>query len=68
MARVDLLGHKLTPVEEQALHLYQELKEFLMSPDLPPCAQANARVALGAVSQIVSDLDLEFEYIYEYGV
>ncbi|MDP2726162.1 MAG: hypothetical protein Q8P59_01335 [Dehalococcoidia bacterium] len=68
MSGVDLVGHKLTPVEEQAMALYKGLKEFLSMPDLPPCALSNARVALAAVWQIVNDLDLEFEYIYGYGV
>ncbi len=68
MAGIDLIGRKLTPVEEQALVLYNELKAFLSMPDLAPCAQSNARVALAAVWQIVNDLDLDFEYIYEYGV
>ncbi len=67
MASMDLIGRKLTPVEEQALQLYNGLKEFLTMPDLPPCAQSNARVALAALSQIVNDLDIEFEYLYEYG-
>ncbi len=67
MAGVDLIGRKLTPVEEQALSLYSGLKEFLALPDLPPCAQANGRMALAAMWQVVNDLDVEYEYIYEYG-
>lgn len=67
MSGVDLVGRQLTPVEEEALRLYEGLKGFLTMSDLPPCAQSNARVALAAMWQVVNDLDVDFEYIYEYG-
>ncbi|MCL5961502.1 MAG: hypothetical protein M1358_19690 [Chloroflexi bacterium] len=66
MSGIDLVGRETTPVEEKAIDLYRGLKELLSMQDLPPCAAANARVALAALWQIVNDLDLEFDYLYEY--
>ena len=68
MSGVDLLGNELRSFEEQELHIYSGLKVLLDDPELPPSARANTRVALGAVWQVVNDLDLEFEFIYDLGV
>lgn len=63
-----ILGKELTPVERQVLDLYAATKRLLETPDLPPCARSNLRVSLAALWQVVNDLDLAFEPLYEYGV
>ena len=36
--------------------------------DLPPCAERNVKKALACMWQVVNDLDLEFEQLYDLGV
>ncbi len=68
MSETDLLGRPLTETEAQFARLYRELKTLAAREDLPPCAERNVKKALACVWQVVNDLDLEFEQIYDLGV
>lgn len=68
MADTDLLGKEMTAAERQTLAAYEVLKALAARDDLPPCAARNARKALAALWQAVTDLDLEFEQLYDLGV
>jgi hypothetical protein len=68
MTRVDLLGRPLSATDEQLLALYTSLKAMAADSDLPPCAERNVKKALACMWQVVNDLDLEFEQIYDLGV
>lgn len=64
----DLLGKPLTPTEVELARVYQELKTLAARTDLPPCAERNVKKALACMWQVVTDLDLEFEQLYDVGV
>jgi hypothetical protein len=64
----DLLGRELTERDAQLLRVYRELKSLAAQPDLPPCAERNVKKALACLWQVVNDLDLEFEQLYDLGV
>ena len=68
MSNQDLLGRPLTATEAELLRIYRELKAFAAQDDLPPCAERNVKKALACMWQVVTDLDLEFEQLYELGV
>jgi hypothetical protein len=68
MSRVDLLGRPLSASDEQVLAIYTALKEMAANPDLPPCTERNVKKALACMWQVVNDLNLEFEQIYDLGV
>jgi len=55
-------------LEERILRVYNDLKDILRREDLAPSVRANAVQALADVSQIVNDLALEFEVLYDLGV
>jgi hypothetical protein len=54
-------------VEEKVLQVYNSLKELCTVEDFPAISM-NARRALGAVWQITSDLDLEYEQLFHLKV
>jgi hypothetical protein len=64
----DLLNNKLTETETQLARIYGELKAMAGRDDLPPCAAQNVRKALACMWQVVNDLNLEFEQLYDLGV
>jgi hypothetical protein len=64
----DRLGTPLTPDEAELLRLYEDLKRFVVRPDLPPCAERNAKKALAALHVAANDLDLVYEHLYDIGV
>jgi len=68
MTKTDLLGRTMTDTESQFLRLYRELKTLAAREDLPPCAERNVKKALACMWQVVTDLDLEFEQLYDVGV
>ena len=68
MSRVDLFGRPLSASDEQILAIYTALKEMAARTDLPPCTERNVRKALACMWQVVNDLDLEFEQLYDLGV
>ena len=67
MAR-DLFGAPLSETEATLLKTYRELKTLAARTDLPPCAERNVKKALACMWQVVNDLDLEFEQLYDLGV
>ena len=64
----DLLGRPVSETEAQFARLYGELKALAARDDLPPCAERNVKKALACLWQVVNDLDLEFEQLYDVGV
>lgn len=68
MSNQDLLGRPVTDTEAELLRVYRELKTLAAKEDLPPCAERNVKKALACLWQVVTDLDLEFEQLYDLGV
>jgi hypothetical protein len=68
MPNHDLLGRPVTASEADLLRVYRELKTLAAQEDLPPCAERNVKKALACMWQVVTDLDLEFEQLYDVGV
>jgi hypothetical protein len=68
MAERDLLGRPITGMESELVRVYGELKSLAAREDLPPCADRNVKKALACMWQVVNNLDLEFEQLYELGV
>ena len=66
--QTDLLGTPVTETEAQLARIYGELKALAARQDLPPCAERNVKKALACMWQVVNDLDLEFEQLYDVGV
>ena len=64
----DLLGRSITETEAQLARLYSDLKAMAAREDLPPCAERNVKKALACMWQVVNDLDLAYEQLYELGV
>ena len=64
----DLLGRPLTDTEVQLARIYGDLKTMAAREDLPPCAERNVKKALACMWQVMNDLDLEFEQLYDLGV
>ena len=64
----DLLGRPVTETEAELARVYRELKVLAARTDLPPCAERNVKKALACMWQVVTNLDLEFEQLYELGV
>lgn len=56
-----------SPWEERVQIVYRELKEILKDDSLPPSVRANSVQALAVVWQMVNDLALEYEMIYDLG-
>jgi len=65
---IDLLGRPVTETEAQLARIYADLKAMASREDLPPCAERNVKKALACMWQVVNDLDLEFEQLYDVGV
>jgi hypothetical protein len=65
---VDLLGNSLTDTELTVLAIHDQLKSLLARPDLPPCVASNARFALAATWQMVTDLALRFDQDEDAGI
>lgn len=64
----DLLGHPISESDARFLEIYRDLKEMAARTDLPPCAERNVKKALACMWQVVNDLNLEFEQLYDVGV
>jgi hypothetical protein len=52
----------------EILRIYADLMRLLARDDLPPGVRANAEQALSAMWQIVNDLGLAYEFLYDLGV
>lgn len=68
MTSTDLLGQRLDDTEVELLRVYRDLKALAARTDLPPCAERNVKKALACMWQVVTDLNLEFEQLYDVGV
>ena len=68
MSDVDLFGHAISEADAQMLRLYRELKAVAARTDLPPCTERNVKKALACMWQVVNDLNLEYEQLYDLGV
>ena len=68
MPEVDLLGKPIGDTEAQLMRLYTELKELTAREDLSPCIERNVKKALACLWQVVNDLNLEFEQLYDRGI
>ena len=68
MPENDLLGRPIEGTDAQMLRLYRELKALAAQPGLPPCTERNVKKALACMWQIVTDLNLEYEQLYDVGV
>jgi len=55
-------------IDETVRRVYADLKTLLGRDDLPPGPRANAVDALAAVAQMMDDLALEYEMLYDLGV
>ena len=65
--QTDLLGKPTTEAEKQLAGIYAGLKA-LAREDLPPCAERNVKKALACMWQVMNDLDLVYEQLYDRGV
>lgn len=68
MKETDLLGQPVGDDDKRLLAVYRDLKALAASGQLPPCAARGVRKALACMWQVVNDLDLEFEQLYDVGV
>lgn len=68
MSDTDLLGTPIRGDEAQVLRVYEELKQLAARHDLPPCVERNVKKALACLWQVVTDLNLEYEQLYDLGV
>ena len=64
----DLLGRPISESDAKFLEIYRDLKILAARTDLPPCAERNVKKALACMWQVVNDLDIEFEQLYDVGV
>jgi hypothetical protein len=64
----DLLGRPISDSDAKLLEIYGELKALAARTDLPPCTERNVKKALACMWQVVNDLNLEFEQLYDVGV
>lgn len=68
MEATDLLGNRLSAQEERLQAAYRDLRDLANQSDLPPCAARGVRKALACMWQVINDLDLDFEQLYDVGV
>lgn len=68
MTHQDLLGRPITDTEAELSRIYADLKTMAAREDLPPCVERNVKKALACMWQIMNDLNLEFEQLYDLGV
>ena len=66
--QTDILGRPVTETEKQLAGIYEELKAMAGREDLPPCAERNVKKALACMWQVMNDLDLVYEQLYDRGV
>lgn len=68
MDKVNLFEQPLTATDEELLAIYTSLKAMAGRPDLAPCVERNVKKALACMWQVVNDLNLEYEQLYDVGV
>jgi len=64
----DLLGRPVSEADARLLDLYRGLKAVAAEPGLDPCVERNVKKALACMWQVVNDLNLEYEQLYDLGV
>ena len=64
----DLLGRPVSETDAQLARIYADLKAMAAREDLPPCAERNVKKALACMWQVMNDLNLEYEQLYDLGV
>ncbi len=64
----DLIGRELEPGEKDILEIYERLKELCAAEGQAPCVRSNLRFATAAIAQVVTDLGLDYEHLYDLGV
>ena len=64
----DLLGRPVSASDARLLDIYRALKAVAAEPDLDPCVERNVKKALACMWQVVNDLNLEYEQLYDLGV
>ena len=64
----DLLGRPVGEPEATLAKVYADLKALATRDDLPPCAERNVKKALACMWQVMNDLNLEYEQLYDLGV
>ena len=64
----DLLGRPVPDSDAQLLEIYRERSALAARADLPLSAERKVKKALACRWQVVNDLNLEFEQLYELGV
>ncbi|HWL44293.1 MAG TPA: hypothetical protein VNQ73_15235 [Ilumatobacter sp.] len=64
----DMLGQALSPVEAELLDLYARSKALLARDGLDPCVRRNLVQSTAALSQVVTDLGIAWEPLYDLGV
>jgi hypothetical protein len=68
MTSTDLLGKPISELDGELARIYADLKRMAARADLPPCAERNVKKALACMWQVMNDLNLEFEQLYDLGV
>ena len=68
MPETDLLGRPISEDDAELLRLYRDLKAVAARTDLAPCTERNVKKALACLWQVVTDLNLEYEQLYDVGV
>ena len=68
MREMNLLGERLSDDDAHFVRVYEELKVLAARNDLPPCAERNVKKALACMWQVMNDLNLEYEQLYDLGV
>ena len=64
----DLLGRPVSEADARLLGIYRALKTVAAEPGLDPCVERNVKKALACMWQVVNDLNLEYEQLYDLGV
>jgi hypothetical protein len=64
----DLLGRPVSEADAQLLEVYRTLRAIAAREDVPPCVERNVKRALACMWQVVNDLNLEYEQLYDVGV
>ena len=64
----DLIGKDLSDLEVEIKGVYEKLKELCARDDLSPCMVSNLRFSTAAMAQVVTDLGLDYEHLYDLGI
>ncbi len=68
MKNTDLIGNPFSADEAEIFEIYTKLKELSQRDSLAPCASSNVKFATAAMAQVVNDLGLTWEHLYDVGI